>query len=93
MYFLQGSQMEGNQFNIVKLVTLVEGDQKPLFLIATTPKSRRGRYSFPWLLHFTLDPYLIMLSVNQGGIKNHFLSVWYGSTWDWPRVSRAIGEH
>ena len=28
---------------------------------------------FPGLLHFTLDPYLIILSVKQGGIKYHFL--------------------
>ena len=39
-----------------------------------------GRYSFPGLLYFTLDPYLIMLSVKQGGIKYHFLSLWYDST-------------
>ena len=34
-----------------------------------------------------------MLSVKQGGIKYHFLSIWYDSTWDWTQVSRAIGEH
>ena len=34
-----------------------------------------------------------MLSVKQGGIKFHFLSLWYDSTWDWTQVSRAIGEH
>ena len=33
-----------------------------------------------------------MLSVKQGGIKNHFLSLWYEATWDWTLVSRAIGE-
>ena len=27
---------------------------------------------FLGLLHFTLDPYLVMLSVKQGGIKYHF---------------------
>ena len=27
---------------------------------------------FPGVLYFTLDPYLIMLSVKQGGIKYHF---------------------
>ena len=32
-----------------------------------------------------------MLSVKQGGIKYYFLS--YDSTWDWTKVSRAIGEH
>ena len=40
-----------------------------------------------------LDPYLIMLSVKQGGIKYHFLNVWYDSIWDWTAVSRTIGEH
>ena len=52
-----------------------------------------GATPFPGLLHFTLDPYLIMLSVKQEGIKYHFLSLWYDSTWDWTQVSRAIGEH
>ena len=34
---------------IVKLATVVEGDQKAPFSIATTPKCRGGRYSFPWI--------------------------------------------
>ena len=34
-----------------------------------------------------------MLSVKQGGIKYHFLSLWYDSTWNWTQVSRTIGEH
>ena len=33
-----------------------------------------------------------MLSAKQGGIKYHFLILWYDSTWDWIPVSRAIGE-
>ena len=77
----------------VKLATIVEGNQKAPFSIATTPMCRGRRYSFPGLLYFTLDPYLIMLSAKQGGIKYHFLSLWYDSTWDWTQVSRAIGEH
>ena len=77
----------------VKLATIVEANPKAPFSIATTPRCRGGRYSFPGLLHFTLDPYFIMLSVKQGGIKYHFLSLWYDSTWDWTQVSRAIGEH
>ena len=52
-----------------------------------------GATPLPGLLHFTLDPYLIMLSVKQGGIKYLFLSLWYDSTWDWTQVSWAIGEH
>ena len=66
----------------VKLATIVEGNPKAPFSIATTPMCRGGRYSFPGLLYFTLDLYLIMLSVKQGGIKYHFLSLWYDSTWD-----------
>ena len=34
-----------------------------------------------------------MQSVKQGEIKYHFLSLWYGSTWDWNSVSWTIGEH
>ena len=34
-----------------------------------------------------------MLSVKQGSIKYHFLSLLYDSTWDLTQVSRAIGEH
>ena len=43
----------------VKLATIVEGVGE-------------GATPFPGLLHFTLEPYLIMLSVKQGGIKFHF---------------------
>ena len=81
------------QRKLKKLATIVEGNPKAPFLIATTPMCRGGHYSFPGLLCFTLDPYLIMLSVKQGGIKYHFLSLWYDATWDWTQVSRAIGEH
>ena len=34
-----------------------------------------------------------MVSVKQGGIKYHFLSLRYDSTWDWTLVSQTIGEH
>ena len=59
----------------------------------TTQKCRGGRYSIPWIAPLALDPYLIMLSVKQGGIKYHFLSLWYDLTWDWTPVSKTIGEH
>ena len=52
-----------------------------------------GRVPLPGLLHFTLDTYLILLSVKQGGIKYHFSSLWYDMTWDWTQISRTIGEH
>ena len=64
--------------------TLVDSDPKAPFSIATTPICREGLFSFPWIAPgFTLDTYLIMLSIKQGGIKYHFLSLWYDSTWDW----------
>ena len=87
---------------IYKFASVVEGDQKAPFSIASTPMCRGGRYSFSWiaplplirtlycwvlskevsstpeLFHFTLDTYLILLSVKQGGIKYHFFKslVW-----------------
>ena len=33
----------------VKLATIVEGDPKAPFSIATTPRCRGGRYSIPWI--------------------------------------------
>ena len=74
----------------MKLVTLVEGDQMGPFSITTTPRCRRGRYSFPSIA--PLYPWLIMLSAKQGGIKYHFLSLWYDSTWDWTPIAWTIGE-
>ena len=75
------------------LATVVEGEPKAPFSIATTPRVGEGATPFSGLLHFTLNPYLIMLSVKQGSIKYHLLSLWYDSTWDWIQVSRAICEH
>ena len=53
------------------MATLIEGDPKATFSITTTTP-------FPGLLHFTLDLYLIMLSVKQGCLKYHFFEslVW-----------------
>ena len=52
-----------------------------------------GATLFPGLLHFTFDPYLIILGVKEGSIKYHFLSLWYDSTWDRAPVSWPTGEH
>ena len=52
-----------------------------------------GAIHFSGLLHFILDPYLIILNIKQGGIKYHFLSFWYGSNQDWTLVSQAIDKH
>ena len=54
------------------MATEVEDDSKASFSIATTPRSRGGATTFPGLFHFTLDTYLKMMSVKQGGIKYHF---------------------
>ena len=66
----------------VKLATVVEDHSKASFLIATTQGVREGAPPFLGLTYFTLDLYLIMLSVKQGGIKYRFLSPWYDLTWD-----------
>ena len=39
------------------------------------------------------DPYLIFRSVKQRGIKYHFLSLWYDSTWDWRLVCWTTAEY
>ena len=55
------------------MATFVEGAPKVPFSIVTHRGVREGATPFPGLLYFTLDLYLIMLSVKQGGIKYHFL--------------------
>ena len=55
-----------------KLATVVESNPKAPFSIATTPRCRKGYYSFPWIAPLTLDSYLTMLLIKQGGIKYHF---------------------
>ena len=78
----------------IKLTTVVKGNLKAPFSIATTPRCRGRVLLFsPGLLHFIFDAYLIMLSVKQGVIKYLFLNLWYDLTWDWIPVSQAIGEH
>ena len=54
---------------------------------------RKGATPFSELLYSTLEMYLIMLSFKQGGIKYHFLSLWYVSAWDWTPVSQTISKH
>ena len=75
-----------------KLATEVKGDQKAPFSIATILMWRRRRNSFPSLIHFILDTYLILLSVKQWSYKYNFLSLWYDATWDWTLVSQTIGK-
>ena len=54
------------------LLTAVNDDPKAPFSVTTTPKCRGKCHTFPWITPLTLDLYLIMLSVKQGGIKYHF---------------------
>ena len=77
----------------VKFATVVEGDQKAPFSIATTRRHGEGRNYFPWIA--PLYPWYVtyIANVKQGGIKYHFKSLWYDTTWDWTQVSRTIGEH
>ena len=50
-------------------MTLVEGDPKAPFSLATTLTEG----AIPWIT--SLNPYFIMLSAKQDGIKYHILSL------------------
>ena len=63
-------------------MTVVKGDLKAPFSNLLHQGLGEGATPFPGLLHFTLDPYLIMLSVKQSGIKYDVFSLWYDSTTD-----------
>ena len=58
---------------IISWLIIVEGDLKAPFSIATALRCRRACYSFPWIAPRTLDPYHIIPSVKQGGIKYHWV--------------------
>ena len=77
----------------VKLATLVEGDPKAPFSIATTSMCRGRRDSIAWIA--PLYPWSLPYN-GECLAKRHqvpFFSLWYDSTCDWTRVSRAISEH
>ena len=74
-------------------MTVVESEPNASFQELLHQYIGEGTTPFLGLFHITLDTYLIMLSVKQGGIKCHFLSLRYDSTWDWTSVFRAIDEH
>ena len=76
-----------------KLANRSRGRPEVPFSIAITLLYKGGAYSFPRIASLTLDPYLIVLSVKQRGIKYHFLSLWYDLTWDWTTISRTIDKH
>ena len=59
--------------NIYKLATVVDGDQKAPFSNKLLHQGVvEDATPFPGLLYFTLDTYLISMSVKQGSIKYHF---------------------
>ena len=76
------------------MATVVEGDPKVSFSIATTPRCREERNSFPWIAPFypRYVPYNAVLSKEISSTV-FFFSIWYDSTWDWIPVSWTIGEH
>ena len=78
---------------IVKVAILVKRDLKAPSSIATTLRYRKGHYPIPWIapLYSWSLPY--NASVKQGGIKYHFLSLWYDLTWEWTPVFQTIDEH
>ena len=79
---------------IITLIIIRPYDQmlvSGVVLVATSPRCRGGRHSLPWITPLTHGPYHTILSVKSGGIKYHFFSLWYDSTWDWTPISRTIG--
>ena len=52
------------------MATLVEGDLKAPFLIATTPRCWGRCYSIPWIA--PLYPWSLLYGAKQGSIKYHF---------------------
>ena len=71
--------MKSSLLPLIKLVTLVEGNSKVSFSIDTTPRFKESTTPFPGSSHFTLDPYLIMPSVNAA---SSVIFEWCASTWN-----------
>ena len=78
---------------IIKLATIVEGDPRAPFSIATPPRCTEGRYSFPWIapLYSASIPFNAERQTRRHQLP--FSSLWYDSTWEWTPVSRVIGKH
>ena len=81
----------------MKLVTLVQSDQKAPFLIALYRGVGESATPFPGLLHFTLDPYLIipffefLVWLDQGlnpNLPNHWQTLY--SLGQWPKTIFTI---
>ena len=63
---------------VVKLATVVEGDQKAPFSIATTPRCRERHYSFPWItpLYPWYVPYITECSARRYQVASLKSLVW-----------------
>ena len=72
------------------LPTIVQGNPRAPFLIASILWCWRGCYSFPWIAPLTLDLYLISKEAWSTII---FFNLWYDSTSDWNLVSQTIVKH
>ena len=72
--------------------TLVDGDSKAPFSMATTLRCRGERYSIHWIapLYPCSLPYNAKRLARWHQVP--FLSVWYNSTWDWTSVSRTYWQ-
>ena len=59
------------------MLTVVEGNPKAPFSLVTGLSCGGGHYYFPWIVPFysRYIPYLIILSLKEGGIKYYFLSL------------------
>ena len=55
-------------------LSVVEGDPKGLFSIATTPRRKGGRYSFPRLLHLPLNYTLQCWMFRSSDKSNPYIS-------------------
>ena len=78
-----GYLMPNFVYKYIKLSKVGDDNRERPFHLLLHPGIGEGVTPFPGLLHFTLDPYLIMPCVEQGSLKYHFLSLCYDSTWDW----------
>ena len=69
------------------------GNSKSPFPIATRPRCREGRYSFPWIA--PLYPWNVPFNAKCKARRYQvpFFSLWYDSTGNGTPVSLATGEH
>ena len=78
---------------------VVEGDPRTPFSWATTPRSREGLYSFPWIAPLVLDLYLIVnvgkngLSYLNSNIEQGCLHSPYEKSINPTALSPAMGEY